>query len=246
MNDGLLFPPSRLPSQAPSLPGAGIFSGYTPAVDSYDELCVKAGDLRGHWRAFVGALDRLGAREVGRRWTQSQRLIHENGIAFSAYGDPQDETRPWQLDALPLLLPADQWQVIVAGLHQRARVLNLVLADLYGPQELVTRGVLPPEVLFAHPGFRLAYHGGRAGDGNFLHLYAADLGRSPDGNWWVLADRSEAPSGAGFALENRVVISRMLPTVFRSCHVQRLALISSPSAKRCNVWRRNTKTTRVS
>ena len=223
MNDRLSFPVPGVHSQKQSQTGANIFRNYVPAANLYDEMCAASGEVRAHWQAFATALERLGAGEVRRRWAHAQRLIHENGIAYSAYGDPHGKTRPWQLDALPLLIPANEWQLVVAGLDQRARLLNLVLADLYGRQDLLRRGILPPEILFAHPNFRLPYHGQHASDGKFLHLYAADLGRSPDGKWWVSADRSEAPSGMGFALENRVVVSRMLPTIFRECHVQRLA-----------------------
>jgi uncharacterized circularly permuted ATP-grasp superfamily protein/uncharacterized alpha-E superfamily protein len=131
--------------------------------------------------------------------------------------------RPWALDALPLVLDAVEWQGLSAGLAQRARLLNLVLSDLYGPQQLLREGLLPAEVVLAHPGFLRPCHGTLLPESLFLHLYAADLARSPDGSWWVLADRAQAPSGAGYALENRIVLSRTLPEAFRESHVERLA-----------------------
>ncbi|MEO0588777.1 MAG: circularly permuted type 2 ATP-grasp protein, partial [Planctomycetota bacterium] len=106
---------------------------------------------------------------------------------------------------------------------QRARVLNMVLADLYGPQRLLTEGLLPPELVFAHPHFLRPCHGIAVPGDQHLILYAADLARNPDGSWWVVNDRTQAPSGAGYALENRVVLSRMLPGLFRDCGVRRLA-----------------------
>ena len=121
------------------------------------------------------------------------------------------------------MIPADEWRSIAAALRQRAKLLDLVLRDIYGPQELLKRGLLPAEVVFRHPGFRLPYCGQLPPHGRFLHFYAADLTRSPDGQWWVLADHTEAPSGVGFALENRLALSRMLPEVFRQCQVERLA-----------------------
>lgn len=201
----------------------GIFAGYQGEAARFDERLLPNGTARPLWQQFQRYLDQLGATEFTRRWDHSQRLIYENGISYSAYGDPELNARPWDLDALPLLLDEAEWNKVSAGLTQRATVLQLALADLLGPQRLVKEGVLPLELLFGHHGFRLPFHGQTPPGGSFLPFYAADLGRAPDGSWWVLADRTEAPSGVGFALENRVVVSRMLPDVFRACNVQRLA-----------------------
>jgi uncharacterized protein (DUF2126 family) len=185
--------------------------------------------------------------EFTRRWDQSQSLLHENGIAFGAYGDPDSTARPWVVDPLPLLIAADQWRAVAAGLAQRARLLDRVLTDLYGPQTLISRRVLPAEVVFRHPGFLRAYHGQRPVGNRFLTCYAADLARSSDGTWWVLADRTEAPSGAGFALENRIVVSRMLPDVFHGCQVERLATyFLALAADVGRIGARSTATTRGS
>ncbi len=132
--------------------------------------------------------------------------------------------RPWELDALPLIIPADQWRTVAAALEQRATLLDLVLRDVFGSQTLVRDGVLPPEALFRHPGFRLPFcRPPEAYGSRMLHFYAADLARAPDGRWWVQSDRCESASGAGFALENRIALSRMLSDVFRQCRVERLA-----------------------
>ena len=202
---------------------SGFFSGYEPESSRYDELLAADGQIRSPWDRFVPLIERLQKGEFQRRWRHSQRLIRENGIAYSPYGDPDTSARPWDLDALPLLIHESEWSNVSAGLIQRAELLQLVLADLYGPQRLLKEGVLPPALLYSHPGFQLAYHGLNPDDASLLNYYATDLARAPDGNWWVLADRSEAPSGLGFALENRIVISRMLPNKFRTCNVRRLA-----------------------
>ena len=196
---------------------------YRSPSDVYDEVFSATDELRPHCRAFYTSLDELGADEFKRRWDQAQHLRHENSIAFSAYGDPQDRPRPWDLDPLPLILPESEWQVVSEAMEQRARLVNLVLADLFGPQTLIEQGLLPPEVLFRHPGFLRPYHGQVVPGGCYLHMYAADLARSPDGTWWVLGDRSEAPSGTGYTLENRIVISRMLPRMYQQMQVERLA-----------------------
>ncbi len=200
-----------------------LFVGYQTNASRYDELLHPNGVARQTWQHFRGLLDQMGPAEFSRRWGHSQRLIYENGLSYSAYGDPDENARPWDLDPLPLLVSEAEWNKISIGIAQRATVLQLVLADLLGPQHLVKEGVLPVELLFGHSGFRLAYHGQMPPSETFLPFYAADLGRAPDGQWWVLADRTEAPSGIGFALENRVVVSRMLPDMFRACNVQRLA-----------------------
>ena len=170
------------------------------------------------WQSFLRSLDRLGVDELSRRWRQAQRLVHEHGIGYSPSGDPLERHRPWSLDGLPLVMHESDWINLAAGLQQRATLLDHVLRDLYVPQQLVRDGDLPPEVIYEHPGFYRAYHG-QPVDNGFLHLYAADLARAPDGRWWVLNDRTEAPSGIGFALENRIVISRMIPDIFRQCNV---------------------------
>ncbi|MEN1682118.1 MAG: circularly permuted type 2 ATP-grasp protein [Planctomycetota bacterium] len=198
----------------------------TGGPGAYDELLDGSGQLRNRWRTLGAQLQRIGEAEVRRRWTQAQRLIYDNGVAYGHdQGEgPDGRPRPWALDPAPLLITPPEWQTITVGLEQRARLLEAILQDLYGPQELLRSGVLPPEVLFDHPGYLLPL---RRTDGEaarrMLTFYAADLGRAPNGDWWVMADRTEAPSGVGFALENRIVVSRMLPEPFRECRVRRLA-----------------------
>ena len=200
-----------------------IFEDYSSLNGMYDELLTDSRQVRDHAQPFVDSINRLGHDEFAHRWDQAQRLVHENGFAYSGYGTPKDKPRPWELDALPLLISSAEWQSVSTALQQRTRVMNLALQDLYGEQSLLKNGVLPPELLFAHPEFLRPLHGQTIPDDCFLHFCAADLARSPDGEWWVLADRTEAPSGLGYTLENRIVISRMLPDVFHECQVQRLA-----------------------
>jgi uncharacterized circularly permuted ATP-grasp superfamily protein/uncharacterized alpha-E superfamily protein len=204
---------------------SSLFSGYSANPHFYDEMIDAGGQVRPQWRQFRNWLDEVGPDEFARRWEQAQAQLYENGIAYGLYGqgDEQEGARPWNLDALPLLLPAAEWQTVSAALVQRAELLNAILADLYGPQRLLTAGWLPPEILFAHPGFQRAYHGCTPPNGRFLHLYSADLARSPEGSWWVLSDRTEAPSGVGHVLENRIVMSGMLPGLFHACQIERLA-----------------------
>ncbi|HEX5844350.1 MAG TPA: circularly permuted type 2 ATP-grasp protein, partial [Pseudomonas sp.] len=139
------------------------------------------------------------------------------------YADPDGADRPWELDLLPNLIPAEEWQRIAAGVAQRATLLNRVLADIYGPQKLIADGLLPAELVFGHNNFLWPCQGVQPPGGTFLHLYAVDLARAPDGRWWVTADRTQAPSGAGYALENRQIVSRAFPELYRDLRVQYLA-----------------------
>ena len=142
-------------------------------------------------------LDSLGVEELTRRWEQARRLIRENGVTYNVYGDPQGMQRPWELDAVPLVIAPEEWEHLAAALVQRVQVLNALVADVYGPQRLLSAGLLPPELVFAHPGFLRPCYNVRVPQNHYVHLYAADLVRAPDGQWWVLADRTQSPAGLG-------------------------------------------------
>lgn len=193
----------------------------TPA-GAHDETRNTDGEIRPAWKRLLGALQDDPDR-LERRWEQSRQLIRENGIVFGAYLGGERQARPWQLDPLPVLLESAEWRNIEAALEQRARLLELILTDLLGPQRLLHERVLPPEALFLNPGHWRPLHGHSPLGGVRINFYSADMARANDGSWRILADRCEAPSGLGFALENRGVISRAFPGEFRECYVKRLA-----------------------
>jgi uncharacterized circularly permuted ATP-grasp superfamily protein/uncharacterized alpha-E superfamily protein len=193
------------------------------AVPAWDELIGGDGLPRPHWRQLVDLLASWQPEELSRRWEQARRQIHDNGVTYNVHEDRTDEQRPWVLDPIPLVVAADDWARLEVGLNQRARVLDALLADLYGPQQLLREGILPPELVLAHPGFLRPCHGMTLPGGRWLHLYAAIVARDPLGRWLVLGDRTGVPHGLGYALENRLVVSRMLPSVFQECRVERLA-----------------------
>ncbi|HVN39854.1 MAG TPA: circularly permuted type 2 ATP-grasp protein [Myxococcota bacterium] len=196
---------------------------YEALTGLHDEMQEPAGKTRAHWEPVVRSLQDLGAGELARRWELGRRLIHENGVTYNVYGDPRGMDRPWELDPIPLVLAQAEWEQLRAALAQRARLLDAILGDLYGPQRLLRDGLLPPALVFAHPTYLRPCHGLRLPQASWLQLYAADLARAPTGQWWVLADRTQAPSGAGYALENRIVVSRTLSEAFRESRVERLA-----------------------
>ncbi len=158
-----------------------------------------------------------------RRWTQARQLIRENGVTYNVYGDPQGLDRTWQLDPIPFILPPEEWRQIETGLIQRATLINQILVDVYGPGNLLRTGTLPAGVVYGHPHYLRPCVGLRVPQDTYVQLYAADVARRPDGSWCVLNDRTQAPSGVGYALENRLVLSRMMPEVLHAVEVERLA-----------------------
>jgi uncharacterized circularly permuted ATP-grasp superfamily protein/uncharacterized alpha-E superfamily protein len=197
-------------------------AGYRPPATVYDELYERDGSVRAHWAGVLGGFAALGAAEFAERWREARRLLRENGVTYNVYDDAQSAERLWALDPVPVLLTNNEWRAIEHGLVQRAELLEAILADLYGPHTLVRRGLIPPDMIYAHPGFARPCVGVAPPRGRNLPLYAADLARRPNGEFCVLGDRTQAPSGAGYALENRVVLSRTLPSIVRDAHVHRL------------------------
>lgn len=216
-------PVAPAPPSAPAVRPVGLASAYVPRLASLDEMKEPDGALRSHWRAFVSMLDDLGRDEILSRWEQARRLIRENGITHNVYDDPDGLARTWSMDLLPLLIPESQWQIVGAGLSQRARLLDALLADLYGDEVCISEGLLPPELVYANRAYLRPCYGTLPPGKTWLHLYAADLVRGADGQFRVLSDRTQAPSGTGYSLENRIVVHRVLPTVFAQCNAQRLA-----------------------
>lgn len=195
---------------------------YTTSPNCFDEA-VSGGAIRPHWSTVTEGLARIGAAGLERRWAEARRLIHDNGVTYNVYNEQQTSTRPWQLDPVPLVMDPGEWTQLEEAILQRAQLFNLILADLYGPQNLLHERKIPVELVFANPAFLRACWGIQPAGGVYLPTYSADLGRSPDGRWWVLSDRTQAPSGAGYTIENRLVMTRVLPDVFRRAGVRRLA-----------------------
>jgi uncharacterized circularly permuted ATP-grasp superfamily protein/uncharacterized alpha-E superfamily protein len=200
-----------------------LLASYRPLPGAVDELLDDGGVLRSHWTHVGHALDELGLDELVRRRREAARLLDDDGVTYNVYEDGPGSPAPWRLDPLPVLVSSDEWASIERGVIQRSELLNLVLTDLYGPRDLLRRGLLPPELVFAHPGFVRAFDQVRIPGAMQLFNCAFDLAREPGGGCRVLADRTQAPSGAGYALENRLVVSRIFPSLYRDAEVHRLA-----------------------
>jgi uncharacterized circularly permuted ATP-grasp superfamily protein/uncharacterized alpha-E superfamily protein len=210
-------------SQSQSSSDPQLFRGYGPAAGAFDELRDANGVLRPAWAALAPHIGRIGLGELSRREQSALRQLQENGSTFTVHGDRHGGEHPWELDALPFVMGAGEWEKLSSGLAQRARLLDAILADLFGPQRCIREGWIPPAVVFDNPSFLFACHGLLPPGGVHLHFYAADLARAPDGNWRVIADLAQSPAGAGYVLENRIVLSRLMPELYRDCQVLRLA-----------------------
>jgi uncharacterized circularly permuted ATP-grasp superfamily protein/uncharacterized alpha-E superfamily protein len=198
------------------------------AAGHFDELRGSATPAPGqlpaaHWSRFFEKLGRDGFDDLNRRTINLQRQVRDNGITYNVYADAGGPQRPWSLDLFPLIISPASWQQIETGVLQRMRLLESVLADVYGPQKLLAANLLPTALVQAHAGYLRPMHGVTPAGGRHLHIAAFDLARDPQGDWWVVSQRTQAPSGLGYLLENRLIISRSFPEAFRDLKVQRLA-----------------------
>src|SRR5450830_549259 len=200
-----------------------ILNSYPCHQDRHDELVEPSGKPRPHWQELINTLEQVSPQQMRERVESIQRQVRENGVTYNVYADTKGLQRPWGLDVLPFILPHEEWAGIEAAVIQRANLLNAILNDIYGEQTLMKEGLLPPALIHGHAGFLRPCHGIQYPDNYSLHTYAVDLARSPDGRWWVIADRTQSPSGAGYALENRLIISSVFPELFRDLNVQRLS-----------------------
>ncbi len=207
------------PSAAKRL--SGWLRGYTPIPGIPDELFDAGGRPRADWLSFLGDFAEYPDGESKSRFDLATRHIRDTGVSYRVYGEENEQS--WPLNPLPLILGQDEWREIAAGVEQRAKLMEALLQDIYGPAALVSEGHLPAAALTGSVDFLPQLRGVKPPGGRYLQIYAADLGRGPDGRWWVLDDRTQAPSGAGYALENRLVLSRAYPNLYNAMNVERLA-----------------------
>jgi uncharacterized circularly permuted ATP-grasp superfamily protein/uncharacterized alpha-E superfamily protein len=197
-------------------------SDYAVPDAHFDEMRTGDGALRQPWAEFAASTE-LHAEYLSQAQKRVARQIDENGVTYNVYATADGAQRPWSLDVLPLIVTTHEWERLGRGLRQRARLLNAIATDIYGPQTLLRDRLVPPALVFRHPGFLRACHGVRPTDGVFLHLVAFDLARGADGEWRVVGTRTQAPSGVGYALENRAIMSRVLPDAFHALRVHPLS-----------------------
>jgi uncharacterized circularly permuted ATP-grasp superfamily protein/uncharacterized alpha-E superfamily protein len=203
-----------------------LLAGYRPLPGVHDELLGPDGQVRPQWEPFLAEWCAFSPDELNQRFGLADRHVRDTGVSYRVHGDldegdPTAGERSWPLSHVPLVITGAEWQTIAAGVAQRAQLLGTLLDDIYGPGEMIANGLLPASIVTGSPDYLRPLQD--APGGGALQLYAADLGRGPDGRWWVLQDRTQAPSGTGYALENRLALSRAFPDMFRTMNVERLA-----------------------
>lgn len=199
-----------------------LLSTYEKPINAYDEAFSENREPRAHWEALLRTMASFTEEEILDKQRRAQRILREDGATYNLTSDPLTPS-VWSLDLIPNIIPTSEWLAIEQGLTQRSNLFDLMLKDLYGPQELLKNGIIPSEIIFSHPGFLRQCHGVHLPGTHHLLQHAVDLVRDSHGQFQVIGDRTQVPSGAGYALENRTVVSRVIPNSFRDSQVRRLA-----------------------
>ncbi|EPX75892.1 circularly permuted type 2 ATP-grasp protein [Salipiger mucosus] len=202
---------------------ARLLDGYDPPPGVADELKRADGSLRPVWAPLIDHLAAQSSETRARSFARGDQYLHDAGVYFRQYTGQGSTERVWPLSHLPVVISGEEWRGLTEGIVQRAELLERVMADLYGPGELVRNGHLPAELVARNPEWLRPIVGAEPRSGHFLHMLAFEIGRSPDGSWFVLGDRTQAPSGTGFALENRMATGRVFHDFFPDANVERLA-----------------------
>jgi uncharacterized circularly permuted ATP-grasp superfamily protein/uncharacterized alpha-E superfamily protein len=201
----------------------GLLNTYRETINSYDEVIDQNGQVKPYWQKFFDTLEKIGIEELEFRNQEIIKKLKENGVTYNVYDSNNETNRPWKLDPIPFLIHKSEWEIVEKGLQQRAHLLDLILKDIYGPQLLIKNGIIPAELIYDNSGFLLPCFDIRQKFDTQLLNYACDLARGPDGKMWLLDNRTQSPSGAGYALENRIVMSKVLPELNKKIFRSRLS-----------------------
>ncbi|WP_194767474.1 circularly permuted type 2 ATP-grasp protein [Tamlana sp. I1] len=196
-----------------------IFENYFKDFSKYDELLTSELTIKPDWKILLDNLLKIGSKELAAKQSEIDWLLAENGVTYNVYNDPNGLNRPWNLNIIPFIIQQKEWELVEKGIKQRSELLNLILKDIYGERKLLKNGIIPPEVIYAHRGFLRACDQIDYKTAKNLLIHAVDLARGPDGRMWVVNDRTQAPSGMGYALENRFSKSKVIPEIFDNIHV---------------------------
>lgn len=200
-----------------------LLNSYKSSISSYDEVIDHNGHVKPYWKNIFATLEGIGLEKIGLR---NQEIIHklkENGVTYNVYNSNDATPRPWKLDPIPFLIHENEWKTIEKGLQQRAHLLDLIIKDIYGAQLLLKNAIIPAELVYDNSGFLRPCFDINPSGNSRLMLYAADIARGPDGNMWLLDNRTQSPSGSGYALENRTVMSKVFPELNKNIYRSRLS-----------------------
>lgn len=198
-------------------------TGYRCPTGHYDEMVSPKNEIRPGYRRLMGVEPALSGPEIAVRWKATKQSLRDNPPASTGQLIKSGIPHSWELDPIPVVLEPDEWSSLADGLRQRMNLIDLVLTDIYGKQALLRNGFLPPAILYGAPSYLRAARQLDRPRNRMLHLYAAQVARSASGQWLVIADRTQGPSGCGHAVENRLAMSRLLSDDFQSMRIERLA-----------------------
>jgi uncharacterized circularly permuted ATP-grasp superfamily protein/uncharacterized alpha-E superfamily protein len=201
----------------------GLLHSYKEKINSYDEVLDQNGEVKPYWKSLFDTIESIGIEELELRNQEIIKKLEENGVTYNVYDTNQESNRAWKLDPIPFLIHDSEWKTIEKGLQQRAHLLDLILKDLYGPQTLIKNAIIPAELVFDNSGFLLPCFDIIQKQDKQLLNYAVDLARGPDGKMWLLDNRTQAVSGPGYALENRIVMSKAFPELNEKIYRKRLS-----------------------
>ena len=200
-----------------------LLNSYKNAISSYDEVIDQNGQVKPYWKNLFDTLEAVGLEVLEERNQEIISKLKENGVTYNVYNSENGNNRAWKLDLIPFLIHENEWKNIEKGIKQRAHLLDLILKDIYGPQELIKNAIIPAELVFDNSGFLLPCFDIKQKMQNQIIIYACDLARGPDGKMWLLDNRVQSPSGSGYALENRTVMAKVFPELNKNIFRKRLS-----------------------
>lgn len=195
------------------------FEDYKIGV--FDEMFEKDGSVKTHWQTLELNLQELKIKGLTQKQYEIDWQLRENGVTYNIYSD-QKLKRKWNLDPIPFILNQNDWDTLKNGIKQRVKLLDAIFKDIYGEQKIIKEGILPVEILYLDSHFTREVHG--FDDSYFnLTLYAADLSRGPNGKFWVISDKTDSPSGLGYAIENRLTMNSVNADIIKNIKISRIA-----------------------